>query len=260
MSIAMVKVTKSFKGERWDNTYCVCNHTDDISIDAPRLTQADVEVYTGGTVPTDASTNPTQSSYRGGTESTSGILHSILGFERRMHFEGIMIDSLTISDGRYDSVAFMTYSVGAYGLFTSTVGDGTAAGIIPGNVTVMLTRSAGLPNSKDGRLFMRGCARDIDATFDGFRLVGFDPDSELPNGIRNNHFGGSGTSPSHLNSYLWSSALHPSGAALRIPHFFPTTGGDGVAHMSLVSSAPWTAVGKIELRSRQVQKGKRRKV
>lgn len=258
MSIAMVKVTKSFKGERWDNTYCVSNHLDDIAIDVPRLTEADIEVYTGGVVPSNITTNPTLSSYRGGTEAANGILHSILGFERKMHYEGISIDTITISDGRYDTIAFMTYSIGAYGLFASSVGDTTAAGIIPGNVTVMITRSAGTPNHKDGRLFMRGCARDIDATFDGFRLVGFDPDSTLPAQIRDNHFGGGGTSPSHLDSYLFSSSLHPSGGALRIPHFFPATGGDGVSHMSLVSSAPWSAVGKIELRSRQVQKGKRR--
>lgn len=252
MSIAMVRVTKDYFGEKWDNTYCVgCTQDPATFNGSPGFTADDLALYAGGEQSyEDYNTDPSNGSYRGG----ASILAAIIGFERYLTDHNITFDALHISDGLYNTTAFKTYSLGYNGLNTTSAGG--ASYIAPGNVTLMLPRNAAGVNSKGGRAFYRGVLYDEQVDFRGYKLVGLTDAVATRQEVLT--ASGTGTTGSKLDLYF---GAFGDGRLTRlfVPHYHKLLI-EGKTHQELHTATAWVGWGNPSARSRQVMKGRKRKV
>ncbi len=243
MGIGLIVVEKQLAGEIWSNTYGFRVGPDS----GAALTETDIQAV-GFEVPVLATnTDPNDSvNYRG----DEFLIHSIIGFERLIHYSTVEFVRIYITDGKKNPLplnsVFATIDVNFNGLR----GFSSSTSSLPGTITLQVNRVPAGIGILRGRLFYRAVLRDEDVSFGAARTVDFRDSTTrttYENLIANNVI------LSSLVNYL-NTGTQPN-PGLGIPRYGP----DGTPEADQLISM--NDVGSLVVRnvvSRQVKRGRRR--
>lgn len=169
MGAFILKITKEFEGEEWENTWGVITPGGS----APSFTNTDWQTASGSVNEfSTATTNPGDGGYEGG----QSLIHAILAFERLMHYTPVNFVRLFAWDGIENSEAASTFysaPLSFAGLRALAGAGSTSITVVPGAITLMLARQPVTFGVRAGRLFLRMCMQDVDVRPGSGRLLDF---------------------------------------------------------------------------------------
>lgn len=245
MGIGLITVQKEYQGEQWINTHAFSTGAptalddSDIAEIGWETASADWNAHTGGT---------------GFTAGTEGLVGCILAFERNMHYTGILINKIYVSDGKQEDIAdpntFAVATVSLPGL--RTMGGTAEEMILPGSIALQINRQPAGYSARQGRLFMRGVLQDSQVRFASRGGVDFTT-SAIRDG--NNVFVNLTINQSGLSRYFSGGALP---VQYCIPHYQKKEddpAGKGGKLIGVTQVAKLVMVGPV---SRQMKRGRKR--
>jgi hypothetical protein len=239
MASGLIVSKKRYGGEEWSNTYAFITQNDA----TPGLSSGDIDTITGGSIGfADVSTDPTDTNYAGSVS----LLHAIIGFERTLHSNVIDFNQIYVSDGLDNtgtlSNTFAVWDTNYLGLRAVNEDQ-----LMPGNVTLLVSRTPMGFSQRRGRLFLRGVLNEADVSFSGKRLIDFKDTAARQTYVT---LVADAIIQSVLDTYLGQNGIS-SALSLAIPNFDPVSG-------TLMAATPVANLVVNRPNSRQVQRGRRR--
>lgn len=247
MGIGLVLIQKEYNGEVWTNTHCFSTgaplELDDSDLDEigfPSLV-VDMDVWSGG------------GAY---TPTGAPFLAALLAFERKITLAPVSFTKMYITDGKQEDIADPnTFAVRSFNLpGLAPMGGVADTQLVPGSIALQINRSPFGYGNRQGRMQLRGCMIDGDVRFATRGGVDFTDaavravyNTKLANVIE----------ASGIGAYF---GLVTEGVGYCIPHYAPKDAAPPLKYGQLVGATPIASLSVAGPVSRQMRKGKKKKV